>query len=169
MDTKVIESLVPMTARPYLRAYLQMERVEKDKELLAFILPLIPYDERADLVFDSYINVASDEVEVINKFMQDKNYILSQIRVVTQIDARLDDINNFLEEFVNVFRNNTNNILTRDNLTTLINRGIDLSTSIPPISQEYEENQESLNRLTRFYEDEVMITYLQYLGLHNAI
>ena len=71
MDTKVIESLVPITSRPYLREYLRMERVETDKELLAFVLPLIPYDERADLVFDSYLNVAGAESEVISRHVQD--------------------------------------------------------------------------------------------------
>ena len=71
MDTKVIESLVPITSRPYLREYLRMERVETDKELLAFVLPLIPYDERADLVFDSFLNVADAESEVISRHVQD--------------------------------------------------------------------------------------------------
>lgn len=69
MDTKVIESLVPITARPYLREYLRMERVETDKELLAFVLPLIPYDERADLVFESYLNVNATETDVVSKYI----------------------------------------------------------------------------------------------------
>lgn len=80
MDTKVIESLVPITSRPYLREYLRMERVEIDKELLAFILPLIPYDERADLVFDSYLNVAGAEADVISRHVHDIANALQAIR-----------------------------------------------------------------------------------------
>ena len=80
MDTKYIESLVPVTARPYLREYLRMERVESDKELLAVVLPLIPYDERADLVFESYLNVAGAESEVISRHVQDIANALQKIK-----------------------------------------------------------------------------------------
>lgn len=165
MDTQYIESLVPITSRPYLRQYLRMEKVETDKELLAVILPLIPYDDRADLVFKSFLQANIPETDVVKAFMIDKSYIIEQMKVFFKIDARLDDITKFLDRFVIEFKNN------KDELNTLIQRGIKLHElfSTVSISQEYEENKENLNKLTKFYEDEVMVTYTQYLELYQAI